>query len=483
MGRSFIQRHMRRAVNILRASLDHFAGRLALGCLGFLIFWTYVLSAEPVSVWLLLALLGGGMLIAIVEFFGHAFLLERSLLAIQRALSRVLLFIALGIFLVSLVQLALSLASTMVEPARVFEGEVMLSRIFGWFRQFAGFYLTTAILVVLLLLALFAPRIDVYDQFKKISGIISKAMTVLLAVTSFTFFAALDVDQFEMGWRANLAERGEMRGKLAKIDDDARQMLAALWIAEEARQAKDQKRRDYERLFESAKAGKSPRAVVAFAAVELARTAPEVDANVAKTTLAPEDVVAPAVRDYLNDEASARPSLTQLAAAAEQLKPRETLMQRLRDIALDNAVKAVNDIVPGVDSDMINVFVHTLTGRLAKVALTNVVLGKVESIEQVKTWVGQYLAGASAPMKQAVRSTWRFDPAGLNLEAMGSVEWFPNEMQKAIEDYALRRGELMERFGGTMGPDARMPGYDPAHPRPAAPVRPPAKPVRPVIVR
>jgi hypothetical protein len=286
-----------------------------------------------------------------------------------------------------------------------------------------------------------------------------------------------------MGWRANLAERGEMRGKLAKIDDDARQMLAALWIAEEARQAKDQKRRDYERLFESAKAGKSPRAVVAFAAVELARTAPEVDANVAKTTLAPEDVVAPAVRDYLNDEASARPSLTQLAAAAEQLKPRETFMQRLRDIALDNAVKAVNDIVPGVDSDMINVFVHTLTGRLAKVALTNVVLGKVESIEQVKTWVGQYLAGASAPMKQAVRSTWRFDPAGLNLEAMGSVEWFPNEMQKAIEDYALRRGELMERFGGTMGPDARMPGYDPAHPRPAAPVRPPAKPVRPVIVR
>src|SRR5262249_3226076 len=161
---------------------------------------------------------------------------------------------------------------------------------------------------------------------------LTRVAFVLLGVTSFTFFGALDLERLDPEWRAS--ERYKARVTLAAIDEHARDMTAAAWVESEARRLDQAKKQEFTRFFDSSRTSASPVQIVRAAAAELGRKAPKVRPDIVTAASSDPIGVPERVRTYLqSDEVEVhfsvpeQPSLAEIRVANERLTHHELRMR------------------------------------------------------------------------------------------------------------------------------------------------------------
>src|SRR5262245_37563958 len=179
-----------------------FVGLLLLGMLGTLAWLSW-----PVSLWVLAAFIAHWGLRSMAERLMRARLagkqgLTRALLEITGGtLSRSVAYVGVGIALVALAQAGLWLGAQWIEPYQVRQAEQLLSWSYQRLLAILDLEVLAIALGVLLAVTLLRPRSGYMGHFLKLRSALSRAALVLLGVTSFTFFGALDMQLIDPEWR------------------------------------------------------------------------------------------------------------------------------------------------------------------------------------------------------------------------------------------------------------------------------------------
>jgi hypothetical protein len=382
--------------------------------------------AWPVSLWILGAFLVHWALRALADHLeaerqrGERGLLRAAGEIASRSLCHAVGYIGFGVFLVGLAQAVLWAGSNMFEPRHVRQVEETLSWSYQSLTHVLDLHVMAAIMGGVLLIAVLLPRLQVMERFLKLKDVATKGTLVLLGTTSFTFFGALDLDRLDPEWRA--VERAQARATLAEIDEQTREMTAAAWVESETRRLDPTRQQEFARFFDAARAQPLPKEIVRKVAVELARKAPKVDANVVNATKPQpaEGVISERVRKYVQADAPEihllppeLPPLSEVRVANERLTRFESRVRAARTASIELAAEAIAEFVPKADKELISTFVKELTSTLSKSALHEVVPRSVTDVASAQAWVKRHLSGAQAAARGAIAEAWAFHPSSL----------------------------------------------------------------------
>jgi hypothetical protein len=392
-----------------------FVGLLLLGLLG-----TFAWLSWPVSLWVLCAFIVHWGLRSVAERLRQARLagkqgLIRALLEITSGtLSRSVAYVGAGIALVALAQAALWLSAQWIEPGQVRQVEQLLSWSYQRLLVVLDLEVLAIALAVLVVVTLLRPRSGYMGHFLKLRSALSRVAFVLLGVTSFTFFGALDMQLIDPEWRR--AELYKTRAKLQEISEETRDTASAAWVEAEVRRLDADKRKDLANFFESARTSSFASQVVRAAAMELAKTAPKVTAA-AEAELRVDGVIPERMHTYIRGDGGLGvhnvPALAELRVANERLTAQELRLRAARTAAIELASEAIASLAPKIDRPLVNAFVQELTSTLANGALKEVVPAAVADVSTAKEWVKTHLNFGQTVERPYVPHAWQFSMSSL----------------------------------------------------------------------
>jgi hypothetical protein len=394
------------------------AGVLLLAAAG-----VFIWLAWSVSLWLVLAFGLHWLLRTISERLeqdrklGKRGLTRAAVEIGAHSLSHVTFYIGVGIFIVALLQIGLWATSELIEPKQVRQLEELLSWSYHSLKHALDFHVLAIALVGLIAVTLLAPRAEIVGPFFKARTAAMKVSFILLGVTSFTFFSALELDRRDTTARA--AERYQARINLEKIDDHTRDIAAAAWIASEVTRLDQQKKREYGQFFQLARTTRYPTQIVQAAAGELAAKAPKVNPRTVQPTSIEQSIVSNQLQQYFAEDSAPRfsavdePSLTEIRAANDRLSRHELRLRAVRTAAIEFAAETIAEIATNSERALVNAFVQELTHKLSKSALHEVVPRRLDDIAAGKEWVKTHLTGASAVERGAIAHSLAINPASL----------------------------------------------------------------------
>lgn len=432
---------------------DGLAGLLLLAAAG-----VFIWLAWSVSLWLVFAFALHWLLRTTSERLEHDRKLgKRGLMRAAmeigaHSMSHVTFYIGVGIFVVALLQIGLWAVSELIEPKQVRQLEELLSWSYHSLKHVLDLHVLAMALVGLIAVALLAPRADIVGPFFKVRTGAMNVSFILLGATSFTFFGALELDRRDTTARA--AERYQARIHLEKIDEHARDIAAAAWVASEVTRLDQQKKREYAQFFQSARATSYPTQIVQAAARELASKAPRVSPRTVQPTSIEQSIVSNGLQQYLAEDsaphllAADEPSLTEIRAANERLSRHELRLRAARTAAIEFAAETIAEIVASSDRALINAFAQELTNKLSKGALHEVVPRKLDDIAAGKEWVRTHLTGASAVERGAIPHSLAINPASLEAPVAASG---PRGSEAAVAALLSRLNAQQVRVHGPLG--------------------------------
>jgi hypothetical protein len=330
-----------------------------------------------------------------------------------RGLARSVSYVGVGILVVAVAQAALWTGALVIEPAVVHQAEELLSYAHHQLLGVLSLEVLAVALVVLVAVVMVQPRSKVLAHFMALRKVASRVALVLLGVTSFTFFGALDMQGLDPEWRAS--ERYRAHATLAEIASDTREMAAAAWAEAEVRQLDEAARKDFANFFGKARGTLLAVDIARAAAAELAGKAPHVSVP-AQTDTRLGDVIPDRVRSYFDGQLVAgypEPSLSELRAANERLVEHQLRVRAARTAAVELASEALSNLLPTIERPLVNAFVQGLSSSLARGALQEVMPARVVDIEGARDWVRTNVLGTDAAGKAHVPQAWRLDIAGL----------------------------------------------------------------------
>jgi hypothetical protein len=403
------------ALGMAKSDGSSFVGLLLLGLLG-----TFAWLSWPLSLWVLCAFIVHWGFRSVADRLKQARLtgkqgLIRALLEITSGtLSRSVAYVGAGIALVALAQAALWLGAQWIEPDQVRQVEQLLSSSYQQFLAILDIDVLAIALGVLVAVTLLRPRSGYMGHFLKFCSVLSRAALVLLGVTSFTFFGALDMQLIDPEWRR--AELYNARAKLRNISEETRDTASAAWIEAEVRRLDEEKRKDLANFFQSARTSSFAPQVVRAAAMELAKTAPKVTAA-AEVKLQVDGVIPERVHAYIRGDGDFAvhnvPTLAELHVANERLTAHELRLRAARTAAIELASEAVASLAPKIERPLVDAFVQELTSTLARGALKEVVPASVGDVNAAKEWVKTHLYFAQAAERAYVPHAWQFSMSSL----------------------------------------------------------------------
>jgi hypothetical protein len=384
---------------------DEFLGLLLLAGIGLFawLFW-------PVSIWLAVAFAARWALRTAASRLkrsrerGRRSLLRVLAEAVAGALAEAVTYVGIGIFLVAVAQAILWGGSQVIAPNAVRSVEESLS----WARQALehafGFNNLLIIMLGLVLVALLAPRIGVIEKFLTVRKWAAKLSLVLLGLTSFTFFSAVQGADYDAALRQ--VERYTARIALKQIDEEIREVTAATWVEAEVHRLDGPKRKEFTQFFQTARASRFPTEVTRAAAAELGRTAPRADSG---TAVPDEGIISARERKYVEDDLPGHvdpdePTLAEVRSANERLSRHELRLRAVRTTAIELAAAALTEIMPKPDRELVKTFMEEAVSTVAKTALREVVPTGVVDAATARDWLNTHVAGAD---------TWKFSPSAL----------------------------------------------------------------------
>jgi len=406
-------------LGMAKSNGSSFVGLLLLGVLGILAWLSW-----PVSLWVLAVLIVHWCLRSMTERLRQARLagksgLLRALLEISGGtLSRSVIYVGAGITLVAVAQAALWLGAQWIEPSQVRQVEQLLSWSYQRLLAILDLEALAIALGVLLAVTLLRPRSEYMGHFLKLRSALSRVAFMLLGVTSFTFFGALDMQLIDPEWRR--AELYAARAKLREISDETRDMASAAWIEAEVRRLDADKQKDLANFFQSARTSSFAPQIVRAAAVELAGKAPKVTAA-AEVELRVDGVIPERMRTYIRGEGLAPhsvPTLAELRVANERLTAHELRLRAARTAVIELASEAIASLGPKIERPLVNAFVQELTSTLARGALREVVPASVADVTTAKEWVRTHFYVAQPVERAYVPHAWQFSMNSLERGAV-----------------------------------------------------------------
>jgi len=392
-----------------------FVGLLLLGLLG-----TFTWLSWPVSLWVIGTFIVHWSLRSASERLRQARLagkqgLIRALFEITSgALSRSVAYVGIGITVVAVAQAALWLGAQWVEPNQVRQVEQLLSWSYQRLSVVLDLEVLAIALAVLVAVTLLRPRSGYMGHFLKLRSALSRVAFVLLGVTSFTFFGALDMQLIDPEWRR--AELYTARAKLREIREETRDAASAAWVEAEVRRLDADKQKDVVNFFQSARTSSFAPQVVRAAAMELAKTAPKVTAA-AEVELRVDGVISERMHAYIQGNGGfgvhGVPTLAELNVANERLTTQELRLRAVRTAAIELASDAIASLAPKIDRPLVDAFVQELTSTLARGALREVVPASVADVSTAKEWVKTHLNFGQPVERAYIPQAWQFSMSSL----------------------------------------------------------------------
>ena len=390
----------------------------------------FVWLAWSVSLWVLLAFVVHWLLRTFSEHLEHERKLGKRGLAraateiIAHTASHATFYVGIGVFVVALLQIAFWAGSQAISQTQVRHVEELLSSSHHSLKHALDLRVLATVMLVLLGITFIEPRADLIGKFVRARSVVTNLAFILLGATSFTFFSALELEQRDPEWRK--VEQYQARARLANIDEHARDITAAAWVASEANRLDEQKKREYVQFFQSLRTRQFSNQIAQATARELASQAPKVNARIVQTTSIDEAVVPERVERYLRNDSnihlpvSEEPSLAELRATNERLARYETKLRATRTAAIEFTAETIAHIVPATERELVTTFVEELTSKLSKGALHEIVPRKVADLAAAKEWVKIYVTGSSAVQTGAISHTLAINPASLQAATVGS---------------------------------------------------------------
>jgi hypothetical protein len=307
----------------------------------------------PVSIWLFLAFIAHWMLRTATDRLkrarkqGRYSLLRTVAEALAKSLAQAIAYFGFGVFLVAIAQIALLAVSRSIDPSNVKSIEESLSWSFRALTQVFSFHNFLVAMIGLALVAVLVPRNNVIGRFLTVRKWVTKLSLVLLGVTSFTFFSAVQGKNADAEWRR--IEQYKARVTLKNIDDDIRDVTAATWVEDEVRRLDSAKRQEFARFFQTVRVSKFPTEIARAAAVELGRAAPRASSGPVRPA-PPDDVINLArerryfeleTGDYIGSE---QPTLAEFRSANERLSLHALRLRTVRTTAIELASAALAEL-------------------------------------------------------------------------------------------------------------------------------------------
>jgi hypothetical protein len=381
--------------------------------------------AWPVSAWLLGAYVLHWILSYLANILnrpGRLPAFRRVVAHAARGLARSVAYVGFGIFLVALAQTLLWGGAQAIEPALVRQAEVLLSHAYHGLLSVMSLEVLAIALAVLVAIVLVQPRSSALARFLSLRRVASKVALVLLGVTSFTFFGALDMQSLDPEWRAS--ERYRARATLNEIATDTREMAAAAWVEAETHKLDEAAKRDFASFFAKARGTLFAVEIARAAGSELAGKAPRLSAPGQKDVQL-DNLIPERVQSYLEGHASAgspEPSLSELRAANERLVAHELRLRAARTTAIELASEAFAGLMPASERPLVNAFVQGLSSSLARGALQEVLPARVADVQGARDWVRTNVLSANPVERVHVPHTWQFNVASVERGAVRTSE-------------------------------------------------------------
>ena len=138
--------------------------------------------------------------------------------------------LAFGVAVVVVAQCMLFVFGSMVEPDTILAAETQLSDLREFIDELTALKTLLGALLLALLVAPLLPRLNLFASFLKARGKLSKPLTVLVGITSFTFFSGTAIATPEAQWVAEIAKR--LDAPLARIEQAQKSIAAAAVLNE-----------------------------------------------------------------------------------------------------------------------------------------------------------------------------------------------------------------------------------------------------------
>jgi hypothetical protein len=417
--------------------------KLLLLIIAFVIVAAFAIAAWPVSAWFGFCLFGGWLLreLAASTFPAdkdapYAILRPTLRLALQN-LSKAILYVGLGIGLVGLIQTALFVADE-VSPEGLRKAELFLSDLRQAMGGVLGLEKLLIALGVLILISMLFPRSRLMAQMLRVRTGLGRIYLVLLGITSFTFFTAMDVQFHEEKWHREA--RVQARLNLDKAEQLSREVASFAWVEESAKSLADDQRAAAVRLFAHLAEQATAKGDLTRVVQRLASKAP----TIAPTAVERTPFVSSSMEAHIRSHGrtgQASPTLRQVEQAAAQLSTRVARLTAVRIAMIEAASESVASALSVGNRPLAREFVEQLAGSLSRGALSRVV-PSAESIAVARAWVGANLVSPSSAEGAASNVKWAWDT--VNFETKPAPHLLP---VRPAAPHAPRLPGTMRPFG------------------------------------
>jgi len=379
----------------------------------------YAWAAWPVSGWLGLCLGVSWVLNRLAIYWfpfnaadSKAILRPALRLAIQNV-AKALIYVGVGIAIVSLVQIGLSLVSH-VSPPILREAELILSDVRAWLNELLGFEKLLIALGLLLAAVMLFPRSRLMTRMLKARTVLGRAYLVLLGLTSFTFFSGVGVELREERWQRQA--RFEAHKNLVEADQLSREITSIAWVEETIKQLPDEQRQAASRFFVYAVKQLSPTNEIKELARRLAAVAPDVESrkvDIVKAGAVGGGGIDPRMEVHINSSGSIvqhdAPTLRQVEVAVVEASNRRARLAAVRTAAIEAAAEGLANLVASGQRPLAKEFVEELVASLSRGSLSRIV-PRVDNFDAAKAWVQANLLSTSTEVAGG-EAKWVWDTA------------------------------------------------------------------------
>ena len=321
-------------------------------------------------------------------------------------------YVGIGIATVGLAQIGLSLVGH-VSPEALRETELFLSDARLFVCELLGFEYLLVALGALVAITMLFPRSRLMTHLLRARSVAGRLYLVLLGITSFTFFSALDVKVQEESWQRQA--RYQARQHLAAAEELSRDIAGVVWMEEQVKRLPDDQKQAIGRFFGHAVKQVSPTSEIKQLAHRLAGAAPNLRPRLADAIGAQSDgrLLNKAMEAHIKSVGSIgpeAPTVRQVEVATAELKLHAARLQAVRTAAIELAAEGIASLLSEGQKPLAKAFVEELAGTLSRGSLSRIV-PRADSSVVARTWVTTNLLSPVSSEVVGAESKWVWDAA------------------------------------------------------------------------
>ena len=398
------------------------------------------------------------------------------------------LCVASGLLVIAVVQMFLIVGGSYMSDSAVAGWETRLSDIRAIVASVMGIRPLLVTVIVLLALTAALPHLRLVSRFVGYRKPASRLLIVLTTMTSFTFFAAANLDYHERGWVAS--RRTELVQRVHRLDEARRQLVVHTMLPDLVSRLTPNDLAYLRSFFTAVRTEPLRVELLELKAEQITSPAPSIKkANSEQTGAAADPEFEHLLDDlhaWVENPESRRPTLHEFARCDAE-RARIDLKLAESQVALIEIFKTVlgTSVADSLDP-LLRPFVKSLVGTLSKVGLGAIFPKHVSDRASAAAWWSATLGSADVP--EAERVAWRTWTFHLTTDRPGTSASRAESVQASIaelrDDAHARRasttaqlqqaahgGSSAPPLGGYPGRPIGSPRLPPPAPRLSFPIR------------